>query len=509
MAIYTLTTNADNFIGTIDNDTFNGTYDAAATDTFNSKDFLHGGTGIDTLHINHLLDVAITPPDNLWSNITNIENIIINTTGNGAQTITTGVNFQNSFASLGVAVTTKTSGAGAINLTMTTFTGIATLTTTSGAGAQNIVTGSGTTTVKAMSSAGALNIKGVGLNRVFATTTGAGAQTIGDGSGNGANLVLVKAKSAGGAQTIISSSVNPVAIEAISSAGKQVLITGSGADIITASTTSATNTINTGAGNDRITILATTSGNYTINSGNGNDTMTGGAGNDTLIGGVGNDILNGGTGVDSMTGGDGSDLYYVNIATDILKETNPNASIGGIDAVRSTITYTLPINVENLTLTGTTAISGTGNILNNVIRGNSGKNLLNGGGGNDTLIGGLGNDTLIGSLGNDTLTGGVGLDSFHFNSKNEGRDRITDFNVTDDRILIRSTGFDGGLVAGTLLSTQFTLGSSATTSTHRFIYNSSNGGLFFDVDGNGATTMLQVATLNTGLDLTNQDIVVF
>ena len=54
---------------------------------------------------------------------------------------------------------------------------------------------------------------------------------------------------------------------------------------------------------------------------------------------------------------------------------------------------------------------------------------------------------------------------------------------------------------------QFTIGSSATTSAHRFFYNSSNGGLFFDVDGNGATAAVQFATLNTGLALTNADIV--
>jgi Ca2+-binding RTX toxin-like protein len=63
----------------------------------------------------------------------------------------------------------------------------------------------------------------------------------------------------------------------------------------------------------------------------------------------------------------------------------------------------LPDNVENLTLTGTTAINGIGNAGNNVITGNTGNNSLNGGAGEDSLWGDKGNDTLYGEEGDDTL----------------------------------------------------------------------------------------------------------
>jgi serralysin len=63
--------------------------------------------------------------------------------------------------------------------------------------------------------------------------------------------------------------------------------------------------------------------------------------------------------------------------------------------VNASISYTLSDHVENLTLTGTAAINGTGNDLNNVITGNAGNNILDGKGGTDTLIGGKGNDTYI------------------------------------------------------------------------------------------------------------------
>ncbi|PVE26508.1 Ig family protein, partial [Enterococcus faecalis] len=91
------------------------------------------------------------------------------------------------------------------------------------------------------------------------------------------------------------------------------------------------------------------------------------------------------------------DIYVVDSTTDTIRE-NPDE---GIDTVRSGVTYTTPANVENLTLTGTTAISGTGNALDNFLTGNSANNTLNGGLGNDTLNGGAGRDTLIGGLGND------------------------------------------------------------------------------------------------------------
>ena len=408
MATYNLTINNDTIVGTTGNDTFNGTYDGAGTDTFNSGDSLNGGLGIDTLYIEHLQAGVIAPPDALWTNLSNIENIVINTTGDGAQTITTGTNFNTAFIA-GVNLTTETSGAGVINIAMTTFTGMATLETISIAGAQNIVTGSGATTVTATSGAGALNITGVGLKSVFATTTGAGAQTIGDGIGNGVNLVEVKATSAEGAQTITSTSTNAVVVNATSTTGQQIITTGSGADIVRASTTSAINTINTGNGNDRVTILATASGNYTIDGGDGDDTLTGGAGNDNLIGGLGDDSLDGGAGNDNLDGGDGSDVYYVDSATDVVTETNASVA-GGIDTVISSLAdYTLGANLENLTLTGTGNSNGTGNSLNNRIIGSSGNNILNGGAGNDTLVGVAGN-SFVGEF--DILTGDTGSDTY-------------------------------------------------------------------------------------------------
>lgn len=109
-------------------------------------------------------------------------------------------------------------------------------------------------------------------------------------------------------------------------------------------------------------------------------------------------------GADTLAGGVGDDTYVIDSIGDVVTE---NAS-EGMDLVQSSISYTLSANVENLTLTGSAVINGTGNVLNNAIIGNTGANNLFGGDGTDTLLGGDGNDTLEGGLGNDVLTGGVG-----------------------------------------------------------------------------------------------------
>jgi hypothetical protein len=84
---------------------------------------------------------------------------------------------------------------------------------------------------------------------------------------------------------------------------------------------------------------------------------------------------------------------------------------GGIDTVRSTIGYTLGVNLEKLTLVGNQSLRGNGNVLDNVVRANDAGDTLFGDAGNDTLIGGAGNDVLDGGMGIDSLVGGAGDDT--------------------------------------------------------------------------------------------------
>ncbi len=108
------------------------------------------------------------------------------------------------------------------------------------------------------------------------------------------------------------------------------------------------------------------------------------------------------------------DTYVIDNAGDVADETGGD----GTDTVQSSITFSLSDalhakgEIENLTLTGTAAINGTGNELANVITGNAANNILAGLGGADQLIGGAGTDTATyaaSSAGvNVSLTTGLG-----------------------------------------------------------------------------------------------------
>ena len=102
---------------------------------------------------------------------------------------------------------------------------------------------------------------------------------------------------------------------------------------------------------------------------------------------------------DTLPGTTGDDTYTVNNSALKISAEQFN---GGTDTINTSVSYTLPANVENMTLTGTAGIDGTGNALGNILVGNSGNNILNGGDGNDRLDGGDGADKLAGGAGDDT-----------------------------------------------------------------------------------------------------------
>ncbi|AKV70102.1 beta strand repeat-containing protein [Microcystis panniformis] len=122
------------------------------------------------------------------------------------------------------------------------------------------------------------------------------------------------------------------------------------------------------------------------------------------------------------------EAFTVTLSNPVNATINPEGGIGEViitDTWQSTLTRTLPNNVENLRLIGSNNINGTGNAGNNKIAGNSGINQINGRAGIDTLTGGLGADTFVFQFGQSTIS---------------TSDRITDFAINSDKIDLLTQG---------------------------------------------------------------------
>ena len=167
-------------------------------------------------------------------------------------------------------------------------------------------------------------------------------------------------------------------------------------------TVSAPGNYSLGANQENISFYESDVAHPDAHVGNGNglsNTITGGVLSDTLFGFDGDDFLDGGLGLDRLVGGNGNDTYAVDNAGDI----DPGDLDAGRDRVYSSINYSLGPQQEELVLTGTATLNGSGNVGNNFLVGNTAANILHGSDGADQIRGGGGFDQLFGDAGDDTL----------------------------------------------------------------------------------------------------------
>jgi chitinase len=199
-------------------------------------------------------------------------------------------------------------------------------------------------------------------------------------------------------------------------------------------------------------------------------------------------------------GGLGDDTYLVDLVTDVLTEEEDE----GTDIVQSKVAWTLGDNFENLTLTGSSGVNGTGNGLANTLIGNSRANGLSGLDGNDILSGLGGNDTLTGGNGDDTLSGGSGADAFVFTNLSVGNDTITDFNGLNGTSRVGDTLRFEGLRTGTFAY----IGADAFTNSGNSQARVEGSSVQIDADGNGTVDITIALTgLSSALQLVATDFV--
>lgn len=196
------------------------------------------------------------------------------------------------------------------------------------------------------------------------------------------------------------------------------------------------------------TTTGTTNDDVIIISSLADQSVAGLAGDDTITTGAGDDTIDGGTGDDTMTGGSGDDTYLVDSATDIVIETASN----GTDTVIASVSYTLPDNVENLTLAEPNPVqigqaafqtSSSQQAASSAATGNGQRNVLIGNTFDNALIGLGGDDVLLGGQGSDILSGGGGSDSYLYFS-GDGDDQIIDLGNASDTDALRLEGIDAG-----------------------------------------------------------------
>jgi len=256
-----------------------------------------------------------------------------------------------------------------------------------------------------------------------------------------------------------------------------------------------------GIGNDLANVIM---GNVAANR------IDGRQANDILDGGDGDDLLIGGKGADRMRGGLGDDVYIVDDLGDMVSDV----VAGGIDLVQASVDFTLGGHIERLSLIGAARI-GTGNALDNVLRGSNGSDTLYGLGGDDLIVGGTGLDTLDGGAGDDVLSGGSGRDTYiggsgadrftflaeDTSAARQFADRILDFSSADgDKIVLRAIDADTNLAndqAFTLIgSAAFgnIAGQLRVQTTNAFTYaegdTNGDGVADFSIRLNGAVTLV-------------------
>lgn len=265
-----------------------------------------------------------------------------------------------------------------------------------------------------------------------------------------------------------------------------------------------------GLGGDDVLNGAT--GKDRIYGGDGLDEINGSTGDDKTYGEGGNDIMIVSTGNDFIDGGEGINVLNFRYAGQGVHVSLANHVVTYHDATGDGVTHFT--NVEILQ----------GSSHNDELIGDVNRNMLRGAEGNDILMGVDGDDYLFGGIGHETMTGGRGKDGFLFGAETtaDNFDKVKDFNDKDDwlafdHLIFKDLEGHGAseeyatIVTRAIDESQFQAGKGheAASGDVRIIYDSGDGVLYYDTNGDKAGGLSEIADLGKGLHLTVADVFVF
>jgi len=248
----------------------------------------------------------------------------------------------------------------------------------------------------------------------------------------------------------------------------------------------------------------------------------------TYTGATGNSLPNGAFGQISVVDPDGGAQPYSFAATSLSATTlagGPASGFAGDLTVSSTgvisasnlddnRVYELSVQVTQGTstftetfsvITGTNAsdtISGSAAVGDDVIFARGDGDIILAGSGNDTVFGQQADDQIHGGAGNDTLFGGGGNDTFVFDTALDAAtnvDTIKDFNANSaDEIHLENSIFTALSTTGVLDAANFSAsaGGNAADGNDFVLYDTNNGNLYYDADGNGSGNKVLIAKID-------------